>query len=142
MGVQQPFLYDAVKTDSRSPYSDFDPKAVSRASLTPKAPRPKQDGPLVSFNQHPEYVSLDGPIDYLLTVEYSSYLILPYGNTGAKPMNPSVKKWVKWMRIIQLVLRCLEILCAIGILVMMILIKGVDAATGWIMRIVVSFWLE
>lgn len=68
----------------------------------------------------------------------SSYLILPYGNTNATPMNPSVKKWIKWMRIIQLVLRCLEILAACGLLVMMILIRNVDNITGWIMRIVVS----
>ncbi len=54
-------------------------------------------------------------------------------------MNPSVKKWVKWMRIVQLVLRCFEILCAMGLLVLMILIKGVDVTAGWIMRIVVSF---
>lgn len=40
------------------------------------------------------------------------------------------------MRIIQLVLRILEILCSIGLLVFMILIRGVDSATGWIMRIV------
>lgn len=53
-------------------------------------------------------------------------------------MNPSVKKWVKWMRIIQLVLRCLELLSAGGQLVMMILIRNVDASTGWIMRIVVG----
>ena len=52
-------------------------------------------------------------------------------------MNPSVKKWIKWMRIIQLVLRCFELLAALGLLVLMILIKGVDASTGWVMRIVV-----
>lgn len=74
----------------------------------------------------------------MLTVAFSSYLILPYGNTNATPMNSSVKKWVKWMRIIQLVLRCLEILGACGQLVMMILIRKVDITSGWIMRIVVS----
>ena len=56
MGAEAPFLYDAVKSDSSRPYSAFDPKAVSRASLTPKPPRPKSEGPLISFNQHPEYV--------------------------------------------------------------------------------------
>jgi hypothetical protein len=71
--------------------------------------------------------------------EHSSYLIVPYGNTNAKPMNPSIKKWIKWMRIVQLVLRCLEMLCAMGLLVLMILIKGVDVAAGWIMRIVVCY---
>lgn len=39
------------------------------------------------------------------------------------------------MRIFQLVLRCFELLCSIGLLVFMILIRGVDASTGWIMRI-------
>lgn len=53
-------------------------------------------------------------------------------------MNPSVKKWIKWMRIAQLVLRSLEVIAACGLLVMMILISGVDVTTGWIMRIVVS----
>jgi hypothetical protein len=57
MGVNPPFLYDAVKTEGpRSPYKDFDPKAVTRASHEPRAPRPKSTGPLISFNQHPEYV--------------------------------------------------------------------------------------
>jgi hypothetical protein len=46
---------------------------------------------------------------------------------------------VKWMRIIQLVLRCLELLCAVGLLVLMILIRGLDVSTGWIMRIVVRY---
>jgi hypothetical protein len=69
---------------------------------------------------------------------HSSYLILPYGNINAKPMSPSVKKWIKWMRIVQLVLRCFEIIAACGLLVMMILIRNVDEITGWIMRIVVS----
>jgi hypothetical protein len=73
-----------------------------------------------------------------LTPPYSSYLILAYGNTDAKPMHSSVKKWIKWTRIIQLVLRCFEILCSAGLLVMMIMIRGVDPGTGWIMRIVVS----
>jgi hypothetical protein len=51
----QPFMYDPVpKETSQHPYHSFNPKAVSRASLTPEPTKPKQDGPLVSFNQHPE----------------------------------------------------------------------------------------
>ena len=57
MGVQPPYLYDPVRTEgSRSPYKEFDPKAVTRASQTPKPRRQKPDGPLISFNQHPECV--------------------------------------------------------------------------------------
>ncbi|KAH8656184.1 hypothetical protein BGZ60DRAFT_532498 [Tricladium varicosporioides] len=120
MGVQPPFIYDPIKTEGpRSPYREFDPKAVTRASQQPKPRRPKQEGPLVSFNQHPD-----------------SFLILPYGKTNAKPMSPSVKIWIKWARILQLFLRCLELVGAGGLLAMMIMIRGVDDATGWIMRIV------
>ncbi|KAG9238869.1 hypothetical protein BJ875DRAFT_366999 [Amylocarpus encephaloides] len=119
MGVQPPYLYDAIRTEgSKSPHKPFDPKAVTRASQTPKPPRKKQEGPLVSFNQHPD-----------------SFLILPYGNTSAKPMSPSVKVWVKWTRILQLVLRILQVLCAGGLLAFMIILRGADNVTAWIMRI-------
>lgn len=56
MGVQQPYLYSAQRNESRFPETVFDPKAVTRASWEPKPRRPKQEGPLVNFNQHPEYV--------------------------------------------------------------------------------------
>ncbi|EKD17781.1 uncharacterized protein L3040_002150 [Drepanopeziza brunnea f. sp. 'multigermtubi'] len=119
MGVQPPYMYNAIKTeDPRSPYKKFDPKAVTRASWTSQAPRPKQEGPLVSFNKHPD-----------------SYLVMPFGLSTAKPMKPSVKKWIKWTRIIQLGFRCFQLVAALGLLVLMILIKGVDAAAGWIMRV-------
>ena len=75
----------------------------------------------------------------ILTLVFSSYLIVPHGNTSVAAMSPTVKKWVKWMRIVQLVLRCFELLCAGGLLAMLIPIKGIDVSTGWIMRIVVSY---
>lgn len=53
-------------------------------------------------------------------------------------MNPSVKTWVKWMRVVLLVTRILEFVAACGLLVMMILINKVEDVSGWIMRIVVS----
>ncbi|KAM0162264.1 hypothetical protein ACHAPG_001962 [Botrytis cinerea] len=114
MGIQPPFIYDPVKTDW-----SFDPKAVSRASLSPKAPRPKRpDGPLVSFNAHPD-----------------SYLIVPSGNGDSEPMDPSVKKRVKWARKIALLLRCFQVLAAVGLLTMSILITGLDVVSGWIMKL-------
>ena len=42
------------------------------------------------------------------------------------------------MRIIQLVLRCFEVLCAGGLLAMAIMLKGMDTNTAWIIRIVVG----
>ncbi|RDL35740.1 Uncharacterized protein BP5553_06352 [Venustampulla echinocandica] len=113
MGARPPFLYDPIREKA------FDPKAVTRASRTPKAPRPKQDGPLVSFNQHPD-----------------SFLILPYGNINASPMKRSIKKWIKWTRVLQLALRCFELLSAGGLLAMMIMVRGVEDSVGWALRIV------
>ncbi|KAM3084922.1 hypothetical protein ACMFMG_003367 [Clarireedia jacksonii] len=114
MGIKPPFLYDPIRTD----YS-FDPKAVTRASWSPPAPKPKRpDGPLISFNQHPD-----------------SYLIVPYGNINAQPMNPSIKKKIKLTRWVLLGFRCVQLLIAVGLLVMGILISGVDPSTGWIIRL-------
>jgi len=138
MGAGQPFMYDAVPKDrSTHSYSSFDPRAVSRASLTPKPEKPKQDGPLISFNQHPESVNKSS-IWTCTNLSHSSYLVLPYGNTNAKPMSPSIKKRVTRTRIVQLILRCLELLGAIGLLVTMILVTGIEPVTGWLMRIPVS----
>jgi hypothetical protein len=53
-------------------------------------------------------------------------------------MNPKVKVWVKWMRITQLVLRCLQVICAGGLLAFMIIIRGMDDTTTWCLRIAVS----
>ena len=57
-GAHQPFLYDSASQDARFPESTFDPKAVTRASWEPKPPKPKQDGPYLSLNRHPEYMHL------------------------------------------------------------------------------------
>lgn len=56
-------------------------------------------------------------------------------------MDTSVKKKVKLARWALLGLRCVELVVAIGLFVMMILISGVNASTGWIMRVAVSFRL-
>lgn len=58
MGVQQPFMYEAVNRDeNRFPATTFDPKAITRASYETKKPKPKPKGPLVSVNRHPEYAN-------------------------------------------------------------------------------------
>lgn len=57
MGSGQPFIYDqAPKESSRHAYSSFDPRAASRASFAPAPVRSKQEGALITFNAHPEYV--------------------------------------------------------------------------------------
>lgn len=63
-------------------------------------------------------------------------MVVPTG-MSATPMKSSVKKWIKWLRIIQLVLRALCMIGAMGLLVVMILLRGMDDSIGWLMRIAV-----
>ena len=55
-GAQQPFIYEAERSSASFPAKSFDPKAVTRASWQAKPVKPKQEGPLVQINRHPEYV--------------------------------------------------------------------------------------
>jgi hypothetical protein len=54
--ANQPYMYSRFDSfdDARFPTSSFDPKAVTRASWEPKPAKPEREGPLVSFNRHPE----------------------------------------------------------------------------------------
>lgn len=55
MGQDQPYMYRPESwQSSRFPTSTFDPKAITRASWEPVPQKPKQEGPLISFNRHPE----------------------------------------------------------------------------------------
>ncbi|KAF2849631.1 hypothetical protein T440DRAFT_555619 [Plenodomus tracheiphilus IPT5] len=118
-GRWQPYLYQP-QTDSMDlPQSTFNPKAVTMASRMPPSPtKKKQDGPLINFNKHPD-----------------SYLILPYGNTDAKPLNKRAKTFIKVARGVQLAFRIGEILGAVGVLLCGIFIRGALDTEGYIMRI-------
>ncbi|KAI5868618.1 hypothetical protein GGS23DRAFT_609309 [Durotheca rogersii] len=120
MGIQQPFMYDSDRRDSLSPEKPFDPKAVTRASWGPPPQRPKKkDGPLISFNRHPDAHDL------------------PSGRMSKfRPMSSTTKWWVKFARHVQLVLRLLEMVGGGGLLVLMILLSNVDPLTSWVLRIV------
>ena len=58
MGVEPPFIYDHPSRYSFDGPTDraFNPKAATQASWSPPASKPKQDGPLVNFNKHPDSV--------------------------------------------------------------------------------------
>ncbi|KAJ4288999.1 hypothetical protein N0V90_011341 [Kalmusia sp. IMI 367209] len=119
MGRWQPYLYDAPERESIDVTAGFNPKAVTMASrLPPPSPKKKPDGPLINFNKHPD-----------------SYLVLPYGRTDAKPMNPKVKVIINVVRWIQFGLRICNLLGAIGVLLCGIFIKGAQTTEGYIMRI-------
>lgn len=64
-------------------------------------------------------------------------MVVPTGITTA-PMKGSTKKWIKWLRIVQLALRALCLVGGLGLLVVMIILRGMDESIGWLMRIAVS----
>jgi hypothetical protein len=106
-----------VDTDPTQP--QFNPRAVTMASrMPPPPPKKKQEGPLIDFNQHPD-----------------SYLILPYGNTNAKPMHRSTKTFINIGRWTQLAFRVATLLGAVGVLLCSIFIRGAQDTEGYIMRI-------
>jgi len=53
-------------------------------------------------------------------------------------MSRRTKSWVVGMRVVQQGLRGLQLIGAVGILVLMILINNVDMLVSWVMRITVG----
>jgi hypothetical protein len=82
---------------------------------------PKQEGPLINFNRHPD-----------------SYLVMPSGTTGFTPLHPNTKKRVGRARKTQMALRCLQLVGVIGLLLCVICLKGMTGNEGWILRLPVS----
>lgn len=121
----QPYIYAPPSRPQQDPFNNgFDPKPYTRASMVPRAPpkpKPKQEGPLLDFNRHPD-----------------SYLMVPYGLTNATPMAPNTKRNVNIARGIQLGLRILEMITSLCMLVLVIIITHTNAAESWIIRIAVS----
>ncbi|KAL7944521.1 hypothetical protein V8C42DRAFT_74924 [Trichoderma barbatum] len=115
---QQPFLYDAPRQDSRFPTATFDPRAVTRASWEPKPKKAAPKGPLVSFDLHPDY-----------------HVILPHRSGNYTPLDLRTKFYITWLRRLQLGLRLLQLIAAVGVLVLFSLFKNVDDTTAWAMRI-------
>lgn len=153
MGIEPPFLYDAVNNNINFPYKEFDPRAVSRASLTPKPPRPKYEGPLID-SARTSFISLKSSptstsspsrksLPLIPASEIEKQLnsidsLVPHGNTDAKFMRPSTKMVVTRMRTAQLSLRCFELLGAVGLLGIGIFLNGIPSKIGLIIRIPVS----
>ncbi|KKY37522.1 hypothetical protein UCDDA912_g02411 [Diaporthe ampelina] len=118
-GAHQPYMYNRFDSfdDARFPTSSFDPKVVTRSSWEPKPVKPKHEGPLVSFNRHPDAHEIRGP------------------RPQWKSFGPTTKWLIKWMRVVQLAFRVLEMIVAAGILFLMIAITKVSLLTAWVMRI-------
>ena len=122
----QPYIYEPSSQHRVAyPYSDFNPKAVSQATYRQleekRNSKPKQDGPLINFNQHPD-----------------SYMIVAGQNVNWKPMPANTKKQVIVVRWVQFSLRIIEEIAALGLLVCVICLKGMPTSLSWIYRIAVS----
>lgn len=120
-----PYLYDPPsRRQIAYPYSDFDPKAVTRASWISAAEstmsKPKQEGPLIDFNRHPD-----------------SYMVVT-PHAPREPLPPNTKKKVVAWRWVQFGLRISQLLGAIGLLLCVIFVRNTETAQGWIMRVPVS----
>ncbi|RHZ64440.1 uncharacterized protein CDV56_107210 [Aspergillus thermomutatus] len=115
-----PFLYGPSSSHSFYGPTDrpFNPKAVTEASWTRPPSKPKQKGPYVSFNKHPD-----------------SYSNFPVGVSRWTPMSPRTKGRVFYGRKVQLGLRVLALLGALGSLFCAIVIKNVAVSIIWIIRV-------
>ncbi|EZF72089.1 hypothetical protein H105_05806 [Trichophyton soudanense CBS 452.61] len=117
--IEPPFLYDPPSLYPKSAQvADFNPKAVTLNSWAPRPQKPKKDGPLVNFNQHPD-----------------SYAVLPTGRKPITNMSPNIKKYVKYARIFQLVLRALTLIGVMGMLFCVICINNTTTQVAWIIRV-------
>lgn len=124
-----PYLYDPPsRRQIAYPYSDFDPKAVTRASWISAAEstmsKPKQEGPLIDFNRHPD-----------------SYMVVT-PHAPREPLPPNTKKKVVAWRWVQFGLRVSQLLGAIGLLLCVIFVRNTETAQGWIMRVPVSIHIR
>ena len=130
VGITPPYLFSPVSQQDRDPAYNFDPKAVTRASYysiasSTSTPPPKQHGPLIDFNRHPD-----------------SYIIVPSARSNLPPMHPNTKQRINTARWLQFSLRLLQLLGALGALVCVIIIRGVNDVQGWILRVPVSMLMS
>ena len=121
-----PYLYDPPSQRKITyPYSDFNPKAVSEASyarsVAASQPKPKREGPLINFNQHPD-----------------SYVVVSGAQVIHTPLPASTKTAVLSTRWVQFGLRIVQEVVALGLLAATICIKNTNGAETYLLRIPVS----
>ncbi|KAH8424796.1 uncharacterized protein LDX57_002539 [Aspergillus melleus] len=119
-GSSPPFLYGAPSAYSFHGPTDhpFNPKAVTQASWTRPKSKPQPKGPLVNFNRHPD-----------------SYNNIPDGKSRWTPMSRKTKPRIILARKVQLGLRVLMLLGALGSLFCAIVIKNAAVSVIWIVRV-------
>lgn len=169
-GSDQPYIYPPCAPLSERrlayPYSNFNPKATTQAAYQAlydqNRPRPKQDGPLIRFDQPVgSYMVVSGDKVNYTPAAYEalqakkktkpegkgplinfnqhpdSWMVVSSQNVKYTPMPASTKTKVTAIRWVQFALRILEELGALGVLVCMICFKNMPKAFSWIMRLAV-----
>ncbi|EEP81560.1 predicted protein [Uncinocarpus reesii 1704] len=118
-GSAPPFLYDPPPRHApASPERPFNPKLYTQASQSPPKPKPKKNGPLINFNQHPD-----------------SFGLIANARGNIKSMSPQTKRRVNYARRFQLALRALTLIGALGLLFCVICIKGTTVTLAWMIRV-------
>lgn len=121
MASSSPFPYTRASRHASPlrPAYNFDPKAVSRASWSSVAsPKPKQNGPLLNYNRHPD-----------------SYFIVPSRFSHIPALPSRTKKRIITSRWIQFGLRISQLVVALGLLTCVICLRGINDVQSWILRI-------
>lgn len=72
------------------------------------------------------------------TEDSSAHAVITHRSNPYTPMSPRIKKWINWLRRVQLVLRVIELNGSLGILALMVLLTKMDPVKSWVMRIAVS----
>ncbi|PNS21045.1 L-2-hydroxyglutarate dehydrogenase, mitochondrial [Sphaceloma murrayae] len=120
MGGGAPYLY--TPTNHNGSTFDFNPRAYTQAtyarSIEQQSPKPKQEGPLIDLNRHPD-----------------SWMVVTPNPSNVEPMSPNTRVKVLTCRGIQLFFRILQLIGALGLFVCVICIRGFQDVQGWIMRI-------
>ncbi|KAF2479597.1 hypothetical protein BDY17DRAFT_349125 [Neohortaea acidophila] len=137
---------------SQQSSSTFNPKAVTEAAYlaAQDSPRSAQDGPLLRFDgEKVDYTpkacddlhtrSRKRPLSEATTVNYNqhpdSWTVFAGHSVQYKPMPAHTKTAVTYVRRVQLGLRVLTELAAVGLLVAMILIQNISNVISWLLRV-------
>lgn len=166
----QPYIYPTSTPLSERktayPYSSFNPRASTQAAYQAiydqNRPKPRQDGPLIRFDQpsNPYLVTTGNNVNYTpaayealqakkktkpegkgplvnFNQHPDSWMVVNAQSVKYKPMPANTKKKVTLLRWIQFALRILEEVGALATLTMLICFTNMPKAFSWIMRIAV-----
>ena len=122
----------------------LNPNDIPEARWAAESPKPKPNRPLINLNAPTNPVSPSWQMRYLACPRANQWSMqmqvpnAPRARSQCTPMNPRTKGQVLYGRRIQLGLRVLALVGALGSLFCSIIITGLSAAIVWIIRVGVS----